>query len=66
MRDHDLLAGKTALITGAAKRIGETIAIALARRGVRLALHYRSSLEEVQGVVSEIRRMGGAASVFCE
>lgn len=64
MRDHDLLAGKTALITGAAKRIGETIAIALALRGVRLALHYRSSLEEVQGVVSEIRGMGGAASVF--
>src|SRR5262245_44688108 len=35
--------GKIALVTGSAKRIGREIALELARRGARIAVHYRSS-----------------------
>ena len=39
--------GKVALITGAAQRIGKDIALALARRGCHIVLHYHSSSEAV-------------------
>jgi len=42
--------GKVALITGSAKRIGREIALELARRGARLAVHYRSSASEAKAV----------------
>ena len=37
---------KTALVTGAAKRIGAAIAHALARKGANVVLHCRNSLDE--------------------
>jgi NAD(P)-dependent dehydrogenase (short-subunit alcohol dehydrogenase family) len=42
--------GKVALITGSAKRIGREIALELARRGARIAVHYRSSEAEAKAV----------------
>lgn len=42
------LHGKTALITGAARRIGQAIALDLARQGMNLILHYRGSRKEAQ------------------
>src|SRR5437870_12234379 len=39
--------GKVALITGSAKRIGREIALALARRGAEIAVHYRSEERRV-------------------
>src|SRR6266850_8305802 len=42
--------GKVALITGAAKRVGKEIAFELARRGARLAVHYRSGESEAKQV----------------
>jgi len=50
--------GKTALVTGAAKRIGKATALALASNHVNLVLHYRSSQDEVEKVASECRNMG--------
>ena len=49
---------KTALITGAAKRIGKATALALAEHNVNLVLHYRSSRDEAEAVASECRSMG--------
>lgn len=42
------LQGRTALITGAAKRIGREIALTLADMGVDIVVHYRSSEDEAE------------------
>ncbi len=55
---------KTALVTGAAKGIGRAIALALARDGFRVAVHYRSSQADAQVTVAAIRADGGEAELF--
>lgn len=52
------LDGKTALITGAAKRLGRATALALAGQGVNVVVHYRSSSEDADDVVSKAQDMG--------
>jgi pteridine reductase len=56
--------GKVALITGSAKRIGSRIAIELAKRGARIAVHYRSSRHEAEETMKTIRSSGGEAVTF--
>jgi NAD(P)-dependent dehydrogenase (short-subunit alcohol dehydrogenase family) len=46
-----LLKGKTVLVTGAAKRIGRTIALALAERGANIAITYLNSQPEAEETV---------------
>ncbi len=55
---------RTALVTGASRRIGRTIALALAEDGWQVAIHYRSSAREAAGVVAEIAAQGGRAAAF--
>ncbi len=55
---------KTVMITGAAQRIGRTIAVNLARASWRIAVHYRSSQDDAHRLVEEIRRSGGNADAF--
>lgn len=55
---------QTALITGSAVRIGRDIALALARDGYRVAVHYNSSDAEASETVREIRKAGGIAESF--
>jgi len=55
---------KTALVTGAAKGIGRAIALALARDGFRVAVHYRSSTSAAEATVETIRAAGGEALAF--
>jgi pteridine reductase len=43
---HDKLEGKVALVTGASKRIGRALAVALAEEGVHIVAHDRRNLEE--------------------
>src|SRR5258708_4845236 len=53
--------GKTALITGASRGIGRASALALARDGVKVLVHYYNSAKEADTVVAEIREAGGNA-----
>jgi NAD(P)-dependent dehydrogenase (short-subunit alcohol dehydrogenase family) len=54
----------TALVTGAGKRLGRAMALYLAQRGHDVAVHYASSADEAEGVVTEIRAMGRRAQAF--
>jgi len=51
--------GKVALVTGAAKRVGRSIALALAESGAELVIHYRDSEREAQEVLALAKRAGG-------
>lgn len=55
------LAGRTALVTGAARHLGAEIAHALARRGARVAVNYRSSRQEAESVVASLAGTGHVA-----
>jgi NAD(P)-dependent dehydrogenase (short-subunit alcohol dehydrogenase family) len=55
------LAGKVALVTGAAKRIGRSVALRLASEGVDVVVNYRTSKGEADAVVSQIAAMGRRA-----
>jgi len=50
------IGGKTALVTGAAKRIGRAIALAFSDEGVNVVVHYNSSEDEAKQLVAEIER----------
>jgi 3-oxoacyl-[acyl-carrier protein] reductase len=53
------LDGKTALVTGASRGIGRAAALALARAGAQVLVHYSSAEKEADAVVAEIRASGG-------
>ncbi|MCB9799481.1 MAG: SDR family oxidoreductase [Candidatus Omnitrophica bacterium] len=52
------LEGKTALITGAAKRIGRQIALDLASAGMNIIVHYHRSQKEAHTLKEEIEACG--------
>jgi pteridine reductase len=67
-RQADLLAGKTVLITGAARRVGAEIARQLHASGANLLLHYRSSAEDAEALARELNavRAGSAVCAECD
>ncbi len=54
---------RTALVTGAARRIGRAIALDLARHGWAVALHFHRSAEDARAVAAEIEGGGGRAAL---
>lgn len=50
--------GKNALITGAAKRIGRAVSLALAKAGSNIVLHYNTSKAEAEELSRELEEMG--------
>jgi 3-oxoacyl-[acyl-carrier protein] reductase len=58
------LAGKVALVTGAAKNIGRATALALAAGGAAVAVNTRSSKDDAQKVAQEIQAAGGMAEMY--
>ncbi len=55
------LSGKTAIVTGASRGIGRASALALAKAGALVLVHYSRGAKEAEAVVAEIRRAGGRA-----
>lgn len=55
------LTGKNALVTGASRGIGRGIALSLAKQGAKVAVNYRSKMEEAEAVVKEITSLGSEA-----
>ena len=55
---------KVVLVTGAARRLGREIALALAAGGWHVAVHYRSSEADAIKTVADCARISGAAAAF--
>ena len=53
------LEGQVALVTGAAKRIGRSIALRLAADGAAIVVNYKASRGEAESLAGEIRNGGG-------
>jgi NAD(P)-dependent dehydrogenase (short-subunit alcohol dehydrogenase family) len=61
------LHGKSALVSGGARRIGREIALALAKAGADVAISYRTSLTQATQTASEIDALGcRALAVECD
>src|SRR5947207_5217232 len=65
---RDALTGKAALITGAARRVGASIARMLHAAGADVVLHYRSSADDAAALMGELNaaRPGSAALAECD
>jgi 3-oxoacyl-[acyl-carrier protein] reductase len=57
------LKGKTALVTGASRGIGRAAALALAKSGAQVLVHYSSGKAEAKAVADEIISGGGRAEI---
>ena len=64
---NQALNGKSALVTGGARRIGREIALALAQEGADVTITYRSSKDEAGKTVKDIENLGRRAlAVECD
>lgn len=64
MSTNNELEGKVALVTGASRNIGRTIALALAAGGAAVAVNARTAKEDADKVVKEIGAAGGKAETY--
>ena len=55
------LSGKTILITGAAQRVGRALALAVAKAGADVVIHYNRSQSEAESLQSQIRQLNRRA-----
>jgi NAD(P)-dependent dehydrogenase (short-subunit alcohol dehydrogenase family) len=60
---HERSLRKTALVTGASRGIGRASALALAKAGAQVVVHYGRGAKEAEAVVAEIRNTGGRADM---
>lgn len=55
---------RTALITGAGKRIGRAIALSLGQAGFSVAIHYKSSAAEAESLAKELQLLGAETTLL--
>jgi hypothetical protein len=55
------LSGRTALVTGGAKRLGRAVALALADAGADVIVHHRASVDEARSAAAAIEAAGRRA-----
>lgn len=58
------LRGRRALVTGAGHRVGRSIALALAREGMQIGVHYHQSRDDALATLREIRALGADGELF--
>ena len=58
------LRGRNALVTGAGHRVGRAIALALAGRGMRVAIHYNSADKGARETLEQVRAAGADGDIF--
>lgn len=54
-----MLDGRRAIVTGASRNLGAHISVALARHGASVAVNYRRSVDEAEGVLAALQAIGG-------
>ena len=64
MHKSNELAGQVALVTGAGRNIGRSIALALAAAGAAVAVNTRASRDDAEKVAQEIRASGERSQVY--
>lgn len=65
--NHTVSIPQRALVTGSGKRLGQAMAVALAGRGFKVALHYNSSSSGVLDTLKAVQAAGGdGALVQCD
>jgi NAD(P)-dependent dehydrogenase (short-subunit alcohol dehydrogenase family) len=55
---------KRALITGAGRRLGQAMAVALGERGYTVAIHYNSTRTGADETLDRVKSAGGAGAIF--
>jgi pteridine reductase len=58
------LEGRVALVTGAGRRVGQALALALAKERMRVAVHYNASADGAKETQAAIKKAGGEAELF--
>src|SRR5947208_709037 len=56
-------ASRVALVTGAGRRVGRAIALAIGARGLHVVIHYNGSAEGAEETGRRIAAAGGSASI---
>ena len=66
-RSQGKMEGRRVLVTGAARRLGRGVALALAAAGAEVVITYRASLADAEATVAELRVLGSKAlAVPCD
>jgi pteridine reductase len=58
------LSGRTALVTGAGRRVGQAIALALGAKGMKVAVHYNESASGADDTVRQLSAEGAEGRAF--
>lgn len=56
--ERNEVAGKTALVTGAAKRLGYAVSMALAKEGINIIVHFNKSKREADELCEQLKAFG--------